>query len=106
MYICVYIFLIALLFMFVSSTVIFLTVASETEQRHQQHEQEGFDVQISQEDRTLCIVCFDNPKEVIFLGCQHRACCEGCANEIMNVGNRQCPICRAPIVQMIKPFDV
>lgn len=91
--------------MFVSSNVIFLPVAPETEQGHHQHEDERVDVQSSQEDRTLCIVCFDNPKEVIFLGCQHRACCEGCANEIMNVGNCQCPICRAPIVQMIKPYD-
>lgn len=36
-----------------------------------------------------CIVCMENPREVILLPCKHVCLCEDCAEKI----NRKCPVC-------------
>jgi len=52
-------------------------------------------------DDKLCVVCTENEKEVILLPCKHRCLCQGCADQI---GLGLCPMCRAPIEQLIVPF--
>ncbi|XP_018329612.1 mitochondrial E3 ubiquitin protein ligase 1 [Agrilus planipennis] len=41
----------------------------------------------------LCVVCKDNPKEIILLPCGHVALCEDCAEGIGDL----CPVCRSHI---------
>ncbi|XP_055603569.1 mitochondrial E3 ubiquitin protein ligase 1 [Uranotaenia lowii] len=44
-------------------------------------------------DEQRCVVCVDNPKEVICLPCGHVCLCENCAEKI----KVNCPVCRAKI---------
>ncbi|CAG9585802.1 unnamed protein product [Danaus chrysippus] len=41
----------------------------------------------------LCVVCTENPKEIILLPCGHVCLCEECSERI----NDSCPVCRARI---------
>lgn len=41
----------------------------------------------------LCVVCAENPKEIILIPCGHVAICEDCSDNIKDV----CPVCRHPI---------
>ncbi|XP_055531899.1 mitochondrial E3 ubiquitin protein ligase 1 [Wyeomyia smithii] len=44
-------------------------------------------------DEQKCVVCVDNPKEVICLPCGHVCLCETCAEKIKT----SCPVCRSKI---------
>ncbi|KAE8748907.1 hypothetical protein FOCC_FOCC004312 [Frankliniella occidentalis] len=44
-------------------------------------------------DSQLCIVCKENPKEVVLLPCGHVCICEDCSEDISDL----CPVCRAEI---------
>lgn len=39
-----------------------------------------------------CIVCSDNPRELVFHPCNHAVCCEPCGSRV-----KKCLICRAPV---------
>lgn len=41
----------------------------------------------------LCVVCRENPKEVVLLPCGHVCICEDCSDDVTNL----CPVCRAEI---------
>jgi len=45
-------------------------------------------------DASLCIVCADNKRSVVFPGCNHFVCCRDCAEEIRRSTKRECPLCR------------
>ncbi|BES95839.1 E3 Ubiquitin ligase [Nesidiocoris tenuis] len=47
-----------------------------------------------------CVVCQENPKEVIILRCGHVCICEDCSISI----TRDCPICRSPIEDKAPAF--
>lgn len=40
-----------------------------------------------------CIVCMENPREIILLPCNHVCLCEDCAEKI----DRKCPVCKGSI---------
>lgn len=40
-----------------------------------------------------CIVCMENPREIILLPCKHVCLCEDCAEKI----SRMCPVCNKRI---------
>ncbi|XP_072943357.1 mitochondrial E3 ubiquitin protein ligase 1 [Epargyreus clarus] len=48
----------------------------------------------------LCVVCAENPKEVILLPCGHVCLCEDCSDHISD----KCPICRKDIVSRSPAF--
>eukprot|EP01006_Ploeotia_vitrea_P011874 TRINITY_DN31544_c0_g1_i1.p1 TRINITY_DN31544_c0_g1~~TRINITY_DN31544_c0_g1_i1.p1 ORF type:complete len:439 (+),score=23.65 TRINITY_DN31544_c0_g1_i1:49-1365(+) len=48
---------------------------------------------------TLCVICFENPKEVVFLPCKHLCACSKCSSKLDS-----CPECRANIAERIKPY--
>jgi len=50
-------------------------------------------------DETLCTVCFEQRKNIVFLDCKHFTCCEKCASDLQN-----CVLCRAKIIQKMKIF--
>ena len=39
-----------------------------------------------------CTICYDAPRQGVFVPCGHWALCQGCASRVM-----LCPICQAPI---------
>ena len=50
-------------------------------------------------ENTLCVVCWENPRTVVFLPCKHLQVCELCAK-----GLAQCPSCRAGVVDIFKIY--
>ena len=52
-------------------------------------------------EQKLCVVCMDNPQEVIFLECGHLCCCKVCSEQL----HRECPICRQYITRIIPVFQ-
>jgi len=51
-------------------------------------------------DRSLCVVCLDRSKAVIFYPCKHKVTCKQCAESLSS-----CPLCRQRIAETILPFD-
>jgi hypothetical protein len=47
-------------------------------------------------EETMCVVCFDAPKQYAMLPCLHTCACEACAQQLLQVHHR-CPVCREPI---------
>eukprot|EP00456_Euglypha_rotunda_P069282 TRINITY_DN60897_c0_g1_i1.p1 TRINITY_DN60897_c0_g1~~TRINITY_DN60897_c0_g1_i1.p1 ORF type:complete len:237 (-),score=34.25 TRINITY_DN60897_c0_g1_i1:11-649(-) len=47
-----------------------------------------------------CIVCFTEPKDVIFLPCRHICVCNECHKNMP-----KCPVCRAPIASFLRFTD-
>lgn len=51
-------------------------------------------------DDLKCVICFENPKQVIILPCGHVCLCEECSNRIL----LSCPMCRKDIVSKAAAF--
>jgi hypothetical protein len=56
-------------------------------------------------EETMCVVCFDAPKDHILVPCYHLCVCEACANLLTQMDKPTCPICRAAIQQTNKVFQ-
>jgi hypothetical protein len=54
-------------------------------------------------EETLCVVCFDAPKQYTMLPCLHMCACEACAQQLLQLHHR-CPVCRAPIERVGQVF--
>jgi hypothetical protein len=54
-------------------------------------------------EETLCVLCFDAPKDHIILPCYHACVCEAFAN-LTQMKNPSCPICRTAIQHTNKVF--
>jgi hypothetical protein len=52
-------------------------------------------------DEFKCIICIDNPKNVIFKPCLHMAICQTCCQKL---DKRTCPICKKPIRETVNIF--
>jgi hypothetical protein len=48
-----------------------------------------------------CAVCFDKPREILFLLCSHLLACGACANSLWEK-SRECPLCRKKIERRIR----
>jgi hypothetical protein len=48
-----------------------------------------------------CIVCLSEPRDTAVLPCRHMCLCNGCA-ELMRVQTNKCPICRAPVRNLLR----
>ena len=55
-------------------------------------------------EETMCVVCFDAPKDHLVLPCKHLCVCEACAEQLTNTRTPTCPVCREPIQQTMKVF--
>jgi len=51
------------------------------------------------DERTLCIICLDQPKSCVFVDCGHMATCFECGDRV-----RECPVCRRPKTKIMKVF--
>jgi len=57
------------------------------------------------DDDDSCSVCFEQKKDTVFYKCGHLACCNQCAT-LMRDKKADCPICRAPILDVTKVYQV
>jgi hypothetical protein len=55
-------------------------------------------------EETMCVVCFDAPKDHIIVPCGHQCVCEACAEQLTNTRTPLCPVCRGPIRETMKVF--
>ena len=52
---------------------------------------------------TLCSVCLDHPREILFRPCNHFCVCKKC-RDILKTGNNKCPICMRKISSDLKVY--
>jgi len=55
--------------------------------------------QLPNADENECVVCFDQPREGVFVPCGHIHCCMHCGSQLS-----KCPTCRTPVSQLIRVF--
>jgi hypothetical protein len=55
-------------------------------------------------EETMCVVCFDAPKEYAIVPCGHQCVCARCAEQLTKTRTPTCPVCREPIQQTMKVF--
>ena len=55
-------------------------------------------------EETMCVVCFDAPKDHLIVPCGHMCVCAGCAELLTKTRTPTCPVCREPIQQTVKVF--
>jgi hypothetical protein len=55
-------------------------------------------------EETMCVVCFDAPKDHIMVPCGHQCVCARCAEQLTKTRTPMCPVCRGPILQTMKVF--
>jgi len=60
------------------------------------------------EDATMCTLCSENRREIVFTGCGHLLSCSSCADALLqrhggtrNRTRAPCPQCRSPIGKML-----
>ncbi len=59
------------------------------------------DVVAAADDKSLCIICFERPINVVFIPCGHFGACFTCGHVL-----KQCPFCRQLIRSFVKTFSV
>jgi hypothetical protein len=55
-------------------------------------------------EETLCVVCFDAPKDHAIVPCKHLCVCGPCAEQLTKTRTPTCPVCRGPIRETMKVF--
>jgi hypothetical protein len=55
-------------------------------------------------EETMCVVCFDAPKDHAIVPCGHQCVCARCAEQLTKTRTPMCPVCRGPIQQTMKVF--
>jgi hypothetical protein len=55
-------------------------------------------------EETMCVVCFDAPKDHAIVPCGHQCVCGACAEQLAKTRTPTCPVCREPIRETMKVF--
>lgn len=59
------------------------------------------------EDRLMCLLCSEKPREVVFMRCRHCCLCVSCARSLFEeCGEKEflCMVCKEAVVQAIRVF--
>lgn len=48
-----------------------------------------------------CVVCYEAPRDAVFLPCGHSGTCLGCALDVYRTPRGLCPLCRTRIDQIV-----
>ena len=86
------------------AAAITLRMQSDAQQLQQVHAQMGSSVVPPDAEETMCVVCFDAPKDHIIVPCGHQCVCARCAEQLTKTRTPMCPVCRGPIQQTMKVF--
>ena len=81
-----------------------LRMQSDALQLQQVHAQMGSSVVPPDAEETMCVVCFDAPKDHIIVPCGHQCVCARCAEQLTKTRTPMCPVCRGPIRETMKVF--
>ena len=54
------------------------------------------------DDPTACVVCLEQPRDVVLLECGHICVCMSCANALPHP--RKCPVCRSSVERVVPTF--
>lgn len=74
--------------------------AMEEQMREQQQQNGGVNQGDNGQDKT-CVVCLNNPREVLILECGHICCCVECG---YSLNPALCPVCRGPIARFVPAY--
>ena len=86
------------------AAAITLRMQSDAQQLQQVHAQMGSSVVPPDAEETMCVVCFDAPKDHIIVPCGHQCVCARCAEQLTKTRTPMCPVCRGPIRETMKVF--
>lgn len=50
---------------------------------------------------SLCLICFEGPRDAVLLECGHGGICYSCAWKCFKKKKRECPMCRQPVSQVL-----
>ena len=53
------------------------------------------------DDETSCVICFEEPRNAVYVPCGHVCCCLVCANDYFNT-KKSCPMCRQTVIMVVK----
>ena len=53
-------------------------------------------------EEDLCSICFTGPQDAVLLECGHGGICYDCAKRCLRKKGRECPMCRAPVDQVVQ----
>jgi hypothetical protein len=82
-----------------------LTLRMQTDARRVQEMQAQLGNSVVREDaETMCVVCFDAPKDHAIVPCGHQCVCAGCAEQLTKTRTPSCPVCRGPIERTMRVF--
>ena len=77
----------------------------QQEQLQQEQQSEDLETRGHSPCRTgSCLVCLDNARDTLFYSCGHYCACSHCAREL-KMQKKGCPVCRAPINDVVRVFD-
>ena len=54
------------------------------------------------EEEDVCAICFTGPRDAVLLECGHGGICYTCAKRCLRKKGRECPMCRAPVEQVVQ----
>ncbi|KAI9763004.1 MAG: hypothetical protein M4579_000067 [Chaenotheca gracillima] len=54
---------------------------------------------VSDEEQNLCQICYEDEMDCLFYDCGHVCACVGCAKQVDT-----CPVCRKPVISVVKMY--